>query len=150
MQFVTWDHPLVTGALDLVLGSEKGNCAVDPGLESGLEAVYLLECVAPLHLHIDRFLSPTPIIVHVEGEDLQELLDEAREHAEAQVPAIVDEARRQMTSQLQVEISRLRELKKVNPSVRQEEIDMLVTQRRELEEHLSNARIRLDAVKVGR
>jgi ATP-dependent helicase HepA len=25
LQFLTWDHPLVTGALDLLLGSEKGN-----------------------------------------------------------------------------------------------------------------------------
>ena len=24
MQFMTWDHPLVTGAFDLLLGSEKG------------------------------------------------------------------------------------------------------------------------------
>ena len=149
MQFMTWDHPLVTGALDLLLGSEKGNCAVDPQLMSGLEAVYLLECVAPLHLHVDRFLSPAPIVVQVEGDDLQELLDQARENAELQVSAIVSEARRQMTGQLQMEISRLRELKKVNPSVRQEEIDLLVAQRRDLEEHLSNARIRLDAIKVG-
>ena len=54
-----------------------------------------------------------------------------------------------MTGQLQMEISRLRDLKKVNPSVRQEEIDLLIAQRRDLEEHLSNARIRLDAIKVG-
>ena len=30
MQFMTWDHPLVTGAFDLLLGSEKGNCSADP------------------------------------------------------------------------------------------------------------------------
>ena len=149
MQFMTWDHPLLTGALDLLLGSEKGNCAMDPGAGSGLEAVYLLECVAPLQLHIDRFLPPTPITVRVEGEELQDLLEEAREKAESQVSAIVYEARKQMMAQLQLEISRLRELKKVNPSVRQEEIDLLVAQRRDLEDHLSNARIRLDAVRVG-
>src|SRR4030095_9801380 len=52
MQFVTWDHPLVTGALDLLLGSEKGNCAValwPDATPSGLylEAIFLLECIAP-------------------------------------------------------------------------------------------------------
>jgi ATP-dependent helicase HepA len=149
MQFMTWDHPLVTGALDLLLGSEKGNCAVDPRDGSSVEAVYLLECVAPLQLHVDRFLPPTPIVVRVEGEDLDELLDKAQAEAASQVPAIVSEARRQMTHQLQAEIARLRELKKVNPSVRQEEIDLLAAQRRDLEEHLANARIRLDAVRVG-
>jgi ATP-dependent helicase HepA len=149
MQFVTWDHPLVTGALDLLLGSEKGNCAADPNADCDVEAVYVLECVAPLQLHIDRFLPPTPIVVRVEGDRLGELLEEARQQAEVQVPAIVNEARRQVTAQLQGEITRLRELKKVNPTVRQEEIDLLAAQRRDLEEHLSNARIRLDALRVG-
>jgi len=149
MQFMTWDHPLVTGVFDLLLGSEKGNCSVEPGAPPGLEAVYLLECVAPLRLHVDRFLPPTPIRVRVEGEDPESLLNEAREKADALVPALVEQARREMTSQLQREIARLKDLKKVNPSVRQEEIDLLVEQRRELDEHLANARVRLDALRTG-
>jgi ATP-dependent helicase HepA len=140
MQFMTWDHPLVTGAFDLLLGSEKGNCSADPRMAPGVDAVYLLECVAPLHLHVDRFLPPTPIRVKVSGEDLE---------SEAQVGAIVDQARFEMSSQLQREIVRLKELKKVNPSVRQAEIDLLVAQRRDLEEHIGNARIRLDALRIG-
>ncbi|HET9216711.1 MAG TPA: helicase-related protein [Terriglobia bacterium] len=149
MQFVTWDHPLVTGAFDLLLGSEKGNCSRNPSASPGVEAAYVLECVAPLHLHIDRFLPPTPIVVRGDEEELESALEETREKAEAQVGALVDQARFEMSSQLQQEIVRLKELKKVNPSVRQEEIDLLVAQRRELEEHLANARIRLDAVRVG-
>jgi len=149
MQFMTWDHPLVTGAFDLLLGSEKGNCSADPRMAPGLDAVYLLECVAPLHLHIDRFLPPTPIRVKVSGEDLELVLEESRTKAEAQVGAIVDQARFEMSAQLQREIVRLKELKKVNPSVRQAEIDLLVAQRRDLEEHIGNARIRLDALRIG-
>jgi ATP-dependent helicase HepA len=77
MQFLTWDHPLVTGALDLLLGSGQGNSSFArwpddraPGLY--LEATYVLECVAPLHLHIDRFLPPTPVRVVVDhrGRDV--------------------------------------------------------------------------------
>ena len=71
VQFLTWDHPLVTGALDLLLGSEKGNsCFVKwpdpktPGLY--VEAVYVLECIAPPPLHVDRFLPPTPLRVVVD------------------------------------------------------------------------------------
>ena len=150
MQFMTWDHPLVTGAFDLLLGSEKGNCSADPVAVPGLEALYLLECVAPLQLHVDRFLPPTPIRVKLDGEDIESLLEEARDMAQAQVPAIVDQAREEMTSQLQLEITRLKTLKKVNPSVRQAEIDLLVGQRREMEEHMANARIRLDAIRLGR
>jgi ATP-dependent helicase HepA len=81
-------------------------------------------------------------------EELESALEDTRDKAEAQVGAIVDQARFEMSSQLQQEIVRLKELKKVNPSVRQAEIDLLVAQRRELEEHLANARIRLDAVRI--
>ncbi|HTD67172.1 MAG TPA: RNA polymerase-associated protein RapA, partial [Candidatus Limnocylindria bacterium] len=71
IQFLTWDHPLVTGALDLWLGSEKGNSSfahwIDPKIAGlYLEAVYLLECIAPPHLHVDRFLPPTPVRVLVD------------------------------------------------------------------------------------
>ena len=66
LTFLTWDHPMVTEAMALLLESERGNCAVAwwpeddaPGLL--LEAVYVLECVAPPALHADRFLPPTAI-----------------------------------------------------------------------------------------
>ena len=68
--------------------------------------------------------------------------------AEKRVPEIVKAARKEMSTQLKAEITRLRELKKVNPSVRLQEIDLLVTQLQDLDEHLASARLRLDAVKV--
>ncbi len=145
LQFLTWDHPLVTGALDLLLGSEKGNSSL---LESEtappLEAVYVLECVAPPHLHLDRFLPPAPIRVVVETENL----GEAEKKAEAQVRQIVDAARAEMIAALNHEITRLEDLRRVNPSVRPEEIEMLKEQKRLLDVHLSGARLRLDALRV--
>jgi ATP-dependent helicase HepA len=70
LQFLSWDHPLISGALDLLLGSEQGNCGfgrwVDPTASAlYLEVVYMLECVAPPQLHLDRFLPPTPLRVVV-------------------------------------------------------------------------------------
>jgi ATP-dependent helicase HepA len=153
VQFLTWDHPLVTGALDLLLGSEKGNCSISEEKDKTgaprLEAVYVLECVAPQQLQVDRFLPPTPIRVVVDGEDLETMLAQAQELADNNVPAIVKSARQDMAGQLNTEITRLKELKKVNPSVRKQEIDLLVDQQRGLEEHLSNARLRLDAIRVS-
>jgi ATP-dependent helicase HepA len=187
IQFLTWDHPLVTGALDLLLGSEKGNSsfaqwadATTAGLY--LEAIYLLECVAPPQLHVDRFLPPTPlrVLVDHQGNDVRNsitsemmarylkngdayaLLDEpelredllpalierAERIAGSQVPAIVAQARKEMTAQLEHEIARLKELQKVNRSVRTEEIELLVAQHRALDEHLSRARLRLDAIRL--
>lgn len=73
--FLTRDHPLALGALELLLGSEKGNSAFalwdaeDPkGLL--LEAHFIVEAVAPAELGADRFLPPTPlrIVVDQRGE----------------------------------------------------------------------------------
>ena len=65
------DHPLVIGALDLLLEGEQGNAAflVDDALPPRtvlLEAVYVLECVAQRSLGIDRFLPPLPLRVVVD------------------------------------------------------------------------------------
>jgi ATP-dependent helicase HepA len=179
IQFLTWDHPLVTGALDLLLGSEKGNSSFaewSGNQQEGLylEAVYLLECVAPPELHVDRFLPPTPVRVLVDQSgkenderpvlqsgdvhalpeelDLHELIPFLIQNAEAiarrRVSGIVENARKETRAQLENEIRRLAELKKVNRSVRREEVDLLAFQQRALDEHLSAARLRLDAMRV--
>lgn len=64
--FLTWDHPMVTGAMDLLLGSETGNCsfAVLPAINERvmlLEVIFILETIAGAHLHAERFLAPTPL-----------------------------------------------------------------------------------------
>jgi ATP-dependent helicase HepA len=87
--FLSWDHPLVAGAMDLLLGSADGNCAF-AYLESDepevwwLEAWFVLEPVAPGRLHADRFLPPTPIrvVADAQGRDHGRELprDAARSH----------------------------------------------------------------------
>src|SRR5690606_12002736 len=57
--FLTWDHPMVRGALDLMLGTEAGNASFAVWECTGekriiLEAHVLVECVAPAHLHAER------------------------------------------------------------------------------------------------
>jgi ATP-dependent helicase HepA len=179
MQFLTWDHPLVTGAMDLLLGSEKGNCAFGIWRDSRktglyLETILVIEVVAPPALHIDRFLPPTPVRILVdhlgkpvdseprlepgdahsllEQPELRELLPRLLERshniAEEKMTGIVHAARREMDSQLNREIDRLKELQKVNRSVRNEEIALLLEQRDALGENLSNTRIRVDAIRL--
>ncbi len=69
--FLTWDHPLIRGALDGLLGSEAGNSAFAVWRDGGretilLEACFIAECAAPTALHVDRFLPMTPIRVVVD------------------------------------------------------------------------------------
>ncbi len=71
MAFLTNDHPLLRGALDLLLGSDHGSasCAVlttDAGPGLVLEICYVLECIAPAALHADRFLPSLPLRVVVD------------------------------------------------------------------------------------
>ena len=187
VQFLTWDHPLVTGALDMLLGSEKGNSSFakwPDARTAGLyvETIYLLECIAPPPLHVDRFLPPTPLRVLVDHRgtdvgsavtpeslarnlkngDAHALLEqpELREEllpgliantnaiASRQVPGIVAQARQEMSVQLDHEIARLKELQKVNRSVRSEEIELLIAQQCALDQHLRGARLRLDAIRL--
>ena len=79
--FLTWDHPMVRGSIDLMLSSEKGNSCIVVWQDSQvdappilIEAIYVLESVAPARLHVDRFLPPTPIriLVDMEGTDRSE------------------------------------------------------------------------------
>ncbi len=84
--FLTWDHPMVRGALDLLLGAETGNCAFGVWKSPGGEAIFLelcavVETIAPSALHVDRFLPATPLRIVVD-HGLNERTDEA-ELAEA-------------------------------------------------------------------
>lgn len=66
VQFLSWEHPMVRGILDMLSSGNLGNSSfgfqeVAGEREILLEMVYLLEVVAPLGIHADRFLPPTPI-----------------------------------------------------------------------------------------
>ena len=81
---------------------------------------------------------------------LPDLLDKAGALAQELVPGCIAQARQEMTTQLDHEIERLRQLQKVNRSVRPEEVALLVAQRNALEQHLAGARLRLEALRVIR
>ena len=73
MQFLTWEHPLVTSAMDLVLSSETGNATISvikhPDLRPAqflLECLFIVECSAPAELQISKFLPHTPIRVLID------------------------------------------------------------------------------------
>ena len=62
MQFLNWEHPMVTGAMEMIIGSEFGNTAICtvklPPLQPGtllVEAVFVLYCAAPRHLNLQRY-----------------------------------------------------------------------------------------------
>ena len=79
---------------------------------------------------------------------IQTLLVQGENIAEQQRPELIDEALQEMASSYSVELARLHALQRVNPNVREGEIDALKHQAAELEEHLKRARLRLDAIQL--
>jgi ATP-dependent helicase HepA len=68
--FITWEHPLLTGATDMVLSNETGNCAMStikhPAIKPGtllLECLYILDTVSSDVLQTRRYLPPGTIRV---------------------------------------------------------------------------------------
>ncbi|MBL3528052.1 MAG: RNA polymerase-associated protein RapA [gamma proteobacterium endosymbiont of Lamellibrachia anaximandri] len=78
-QLFTWEHPLVNSAMEMVIDQETGNSSAvgykDNRIAAGqllLEALYVVECIAPRSLQSGRFLPPTLIrvLVNDKGERL--------------------------------------------------------------------------------
>ncbi|WP_017938716.1 RNA polymerase-associated protein RapA [Zestomonas thermotolerans] len=79
MQFITWEHPMVQGGMDLVLSGSMGNTAValinNKALKPGtllLEVLFVSEVIAPRQLQLERHLPPAALrcLLDVNGNDL--------------------------------------------------------------------------------
>lgn len=79
MQFLSWEHPMVAGALDLVLGDDHGKACVtllkNKRIPAGtllLEALYQIDIQAPRSLQAERFLpaSMMRLLLDARGKDL--------------------------------------------------------------------------------
>ncbi len=188
IHFLTWEHPLVTSSMDLVLSSETGNAAISvikhPDLKAGqflMECLFIVECSAPAELQIGRFLPPTPVRVlinqlqqdvtrDIDHRDLWEtgksfdkqqiisflnnqrllitkILSTAEQKAKADMQVLINDANTTMLTSLSAEIKRLVRLKKVNPTIKTEEIEYLKDMTMLAHENIQAAHLRLDAVR---
>ena len=64
LQYLTWEHPLVIGAMDMMLSGDYGNtafCTIKlPPLKEGsllLEAIFTPHCAAPKALQLNRYIE---------------------------------------------------------------------------------------------
>lgn len=83
MQFLTWEHPMALGAIEMILGSDFGNTALCtmklPPLKPGtllVEAVFRIQAAAPKALQLSRYLpaSNLRIVVDSNGNNLSKVL----------------------------------------------------------------------------
>jgi len=189
VSYLTWDHPLVTGAMDLLQAGELGNTSVIaapvPGVPRGtlmLESIFILESAWSEKLQSNRYLPPTVIRVFIDEKGkrhdalpsyrtidhpaeklkrtmarrivsardklLRKMVAASEQLANRLAPALQQTAMEKSRVTLEREIQRLEALIKVNPNVRQEELDFYHQQLQEVSERLASSRVRLDALRV--
>lgn len=185
--FLTWDHPIVTSVMDMLLGSEQGNTAFAlwpdaPTAGVLVESIFVVEALAPPHLHLDRFLPPTPVrvLLNHKRKELTEDIPPEQMHGKlskgdptlvaAQLEELssllpgmikitekIGEKKRQTIiasstaaaeGLLSPEITRLEQLQQVNPAIRADEIALAKNHLAQALEHLKNATLRFDSVRV--
>ncbi|WP_323756729.1 RNA polymerase-associated protein RapA [Roseivirga sp.] len=79
ISFVSWDHPMATGAIDMMLSSGTGGASYGVLRGTGnsmilLEVLFVLETSGGKNINVDRFLPNTPlrIVVDHSGEEVTE------------------------------------------------------------------------------
>ena len=190
IQFLTWEHPLIREAMDVVAGSELGNAAlgtfkhskIKPGSVI-LEALFGIDCLAPESLEIGRFLSMVPIrlVILPEGKEaaqaighealnrmlepvppttsanvirqikplLQKQIAEAERVANERLSTLKNSALHALASELGSERDRLLYLRRVNPAIRQTEIDAVDRRLDDSQLAIAHARITQQALRVA-
>ncbi|RYM35890.1 RNA polymerase-associated protein RapA [Brumimicrobium glaciale] len=80
ISFLSWDHPMATGAIDMVMSSTFGSASFGILKSSGssgllLELIFVLETAGKESIDIDRFLPHTPIRIVVDhtGKEVTDL-----------------------------------------------------------------------------
>ena len=162
----------VTGKSSIALQQNK---QLPPG-SYWLECLYLLSAKAAPELQLSRFLPPTPIrlclnasgqLCNLEFTSLQSVkrkmgeqlakalapqLEKVFAHAAQNAEVEADKVRQQkvelMQSALGDELQRMQQLKQVNPSVRQEEIEHLQQQISQLTQAIEGSSVELEAVRL--
>jgi len=188
-EFMSWEHPMVRGAMDLLTSADLGSAAITvcshPEHRTGtlfLELLYVTECIAPAVLEAERYLPPacTRLLLDAKGNDQSEALsheslqgidlaqnkplaetviksqaDKIRmlfqvgeQLAEAASAPVVKQALQRMHASLEDERVRLEALARINPNVREDEIEQVKARQELLEVHIKDTRVRLDAVRV--
>lgn len=189
MHFLTWEHPLVSGAIDLIMSNETGNTSFTTvkykNLQPGtllIECLFVLDTASSHAIQAQRYLPPTTIrtLLDTAGNDhsqtlthemiqkanqpiphetaktiinghislIRTMLEQSTAHARELAPEVLDAAHQQTRLTLEKEINRLKELKQVNPNIRDEEIEFFNNQWHALNKVLDAANIRLDALRI--
>ena len=118
IHFLSWDHPMVIDAMDIILSSELGNTSLmsmeNANIEAGtllLESVYIFESASSHTLQTSRYLPPTTIrILSSEYGDIYE-----NEISHTQITLNAENVDRETSTQIiRVKMDELKELSRIS------------------------------------
>ncbi|MGF1697310.1 RNA polymerase-associated protein RapA [Vibrio lamellibrachiae] len=189
MNFISWEHPMIQGGIDLLMSEGVGASAVsllkNKALPVGtllLELIYVVDAQAPKRSGITRFLPQTPIRLMMDGRgndlsaqvefdsfnrqlspvnrhlasklvssvqnEVHALIEAGENLVTDNVEAVREQAQQEMQASLNGELERLQALKAVNPNIRDEEIEAIDAQIKELTVYISKAQVQLDSLRL--
>ncbi|WP_413111211.1 RNA polymerase-associated protein RapA [Thaumasiovibrio sp. DFM-14] len=189
MHFISWEHPMIQGGIDLLLSEGVGTTAVsllkNKALPAGtllLELIYTIEAQAPKQSGIGRFLPQKPVRILLDGKgnnlsanvefegfnrqlspvnrhlgsklvnsvqkEIHALINAGDEAVNEALVSTVSEAQAEMTRTLGEELDRLQALKAVNPNIRDDELELLDEQMKELTIYINKAQVQLDSLRL--
>ncbi len=120
MAFLSWEHPMVLGSLDMITNSDFGNSAfctlATDKLNAGtllVEAIFTMQCSAPRALQLSRYLNQSYVrcLINDKGRDYADVFEQdefnnlagripkatAQElvrHARPQINTLIDSAKK--------------------------------------------------------
>lgn len=183
VSYLTWDHPLVHNAIDMLLSDVNGKSSMafmaNKKIPAGffwLECVFVLSAKGQRELQLKRYFPDTPIQITVDakgnaiehnfidlspvsrkigaklvaalGKQVEASVAIAEKLAQTQITQLQQAKQENIEQLLGAEIQRLESLQKVNPAIRDDEIEQLITQKKALIEAVAGATLRLEAVRM--
>lgn len=188
LKFLSWEHPLVQGTMDLFTNSEIGNMTATThqgklGNNIFFEFIFKLECIAGFRSDTTRFLPITPIRVLFDGTGtdittkypkakLDPILIDIHSHEDkaklSQIPKdafnsllkkaqiiatkragkYIQMAKESLDHSTNQEIFRLKDLMKVNPMIKESDIQIWEEQKKLNLEKIEKSDLNIDAIRV--
>ncbi|RLR59584.1 RNA polymerase-binding ATPase, partial [Pseudomonas aeruginosa] len=152
-QFISWEHPIIRNGLDLILSGDTGSCAVsllkNKALPVGtllVELIYVVEAQAPKHLHLARFLPPTPVrlLLDLKGNNLASQVE--FEGFNRQLNAVNRHTSSKLVNAVQNEVHQV--LKSSEPLKEVQAAELIKQAKEEADHALTNELSRLTALRA--
>ena len=153
VQFVSWEHPIVRGGIDLLLSENIGTTAVsllkNKALPVGtlfVELIYTIDAQAPKSSGIHRFLPQTPVrlLLDANGNDLSANVEFESFHR--QLSPVNRHLGSKMVNSVQAQVHQL--IEKSEPFAEKALSEIQTAAHQEMETELKQALARLEALKT--